>query len=441
MPRAPKEALAEQPVAEVAIEEAKRQRKAAKRTAEALAAEPDVEAEAAEAKRQRKAAKKAAAAAATEVEADVDPAEAKRQRKAAKKALEAAADAPAPPAAAGIGLSKGALKRKAKKEKRAEAKTKALAQKNPEMAARTAANAALRKKGKKTKKELYLANKAVKKKAAAQLTDGRNPSSHNVEELLKAAGLDRVDPRAVECFLTGLAYMATQKHIADHFEKASCTSSSVELLRDAETGRPNGKAFVTFASAEDALKACALTGSKIQNRWINVRLCEVRDNGKRKAPGGINAAGHPSDPGEKPEGCLSVIVNCDKSVSEASLRRFFEDCHVTGVSRMMDKTTGEFRGMAFLDFEDSAMVDKAVAKNGLSIKSHPIRVRFKADRSKEKESDAGAAQASKDAAAAEKKESKDAARGNRIAAHNRAPPVPPPSGTATKLDSDSDSDS
>lgn len=202
--------------------------------------------------------------------------------------------------------------------------------------------------------------------------------------------------------------MATAKHIEAHFVVVG--ECSAEVITDSATGRPTGKGIITFPTAEEALKACTLSGSKLQNRWINVRLCEPRDDDKAKAP--------KMEPGEKPEGCLSLILKCDKSITEASIRRFFSDCDISGVSCMTDKQTGEFRGMAFLDFEDTAMVDKAIKKHGQTIKGKPCYLRYKVEK-------------------VDTSQAKQQSQG-KVAAHNRAPPVPPPCGKATKFDSDSD---
>mmetsp|Transcript_40116 Transcript_40116/g.87597 ORF Transcript_40116/g.87597 Transcript_40116/m.87597 type:complete len:424 (+) Transcript_40116:65-1336(+) len=272
-------------------------------------------------------------------------------------------------------------------------------------------NAALREKGTLTKKQRYLAAKAAKKaeaqtqKHGVDETDGpfKLGRSRLEEEALNAAGMQKLDPRAVECFVTGLPYMATEQHIIEHFKDVGrCT---VKLMRDPSTGKSNGRGFLTFATADQALRACTFTGSKIQNRWVKVRLCEVRNTGPSRTMQEEGA-------GEKPEGCLTAVIKCDRTISEASLWKFFEDCQIAGVSCMTDKETGEFRGTAFLDFEDTGMVDKAVKKSGLTIKGHPIVLRYKQERR---------------------------VTDNRsVAPHNRAPPVPPPAGKITTFNSDSD---
>ncbi|CAK0866847.1 unnamed protein product [Prorocentrum cordatum] len=314
-----------------------------------------------------------------------------------KEAAESApcARGPAPEAVAGAGRAPRS-KRKEKAARRRE-----------ELAAKAAKNQALKKQGKLTRKEKYLAAKAAKK--AQQLpTPGGTGKAFDLEASLAAAGLEKLDPRATSCFLTGLPYMATQSHVTDHF--AAVGPCTVQLRYDAGASRSNGTGFVTFKLAEHALRACGYTGSKIQGRWIKVRLCEPR---------GSETSTGPDKPEEKPEGCLNIVIKYDKSVSEEELWAFFEECEAVNISCLQDRGTGEPRGIAFVDFEDSAMVDKAIGKNGQSIRGLPVSVRYKRD--------SPAAAASNQAS------------GGRTAAHNRAPPVPPPAGTATKFD-DSGSD-
>eukprot|EP00929_Paragymnodinium_shiwhaense_P064033 TRINITY_DN3203_c0_g1_i5.p1 TRINITY_DN3203_c0_g1~~TRINITY_DN3203_c0_g1_i5.p1 ORF type:complete len:450 (-),score=199.56 TRINITY_DN3203_c0_g1_i5:140-1489(-) len=277
-----------------------------------------------------------------------------------------------------------------------------------------AKNKQLKGKGKPTKKELYLAKKAeLKAKKNAAAVSNSSETKPNV----------KVDPRQVECFLTGLPFLATEKHIAEHF--ACVGVCSVDILRHADTGKAKGTAFIRFQTAEEAARAVEYgQGSTIQSRWINVRLCEVRNDG-RAPPPAVGALGAP------PDGCLSIVVSkLALSVTEDDLWAFFEDCKPSTISCLMNKETGDFRGIAFVDFEDTKAVAKAGKKNGQFVAGKACFIRYK----EEKAAD------TKETPAAKQKETKDAAwgSGNRIAAHNRAPPVPKPCGKRQALDSDSD---
>lgn len=291
--------------------------------------------------------------------------------------------------------------------------------------ARQKRNKKMTKKGKATKKELYLARKKAlkveKAKDVALLCDLQQRMDLQEAKTATAAGNgsgattqsgppEKVDSRAVDCFLTGLPYLATEDHVARHFE-ALGLPCQVSLMADPSGRKPhNGTGFATFATAEQAKQACDHSDTTtIQNRWIGIRVCEVRGR-----EGAAAAALKKETIADRPEGCLTAVVKCQTFVSEKSLEKFFKDCQATNISMMTDKVTGEFRGMAFVDFEDSAMVDKAVQKSGEQLKGHPVYVRYKRELKRE----GGGNQ------------------GGRIAAHNRALAVPPPSGTRKTFDDD-----
>lgn len=259
--------------------------------------------------------------------------------------------------------------RQKKKQKKLE--DKANRKKPLDESKRDERNRLLREQGKPTRSAKYKARlAALKSQALAEKTAksaaGKLGAARLEAEALAAAGLEAMDPARTECFITGLNYMSTEHNIAEHF--AAVGSCKVSILKDDSKGRSSGKAFVTFDSAEKALKACTYNATKLQKRWINIRLCEPRGGASKDAAAG---------PGERPEGCLTAVAKCDTSTSEASLWKFFEDCQVSGVKRFMDRETGDFTGQVFLDFEDGSFVDMAVKKNGKTIKGKPIQLRYK----------------------------------------------------------------
>lgn len=295
-----------------------------------------------------------------------------KKRKRHSTEEEAPAEAAPAPAAAPRSKDKGAVKLKARGAK---AKGKLDLKK-----ARERRNKALQAKGLQTKKERYLAAKAAKKadEADAKKRPFKLGGTRLEAEALAAAGLEKLDPRVTECFVKGLPYTVTEQHVQNHFKDiAPCT---VQLLMDEATGRPRGTAFLTFTLAEHALKACTLTNTRIHGRWIHVRLCELRGAkavGSEAATASRSRAEPSAEAEKRPEGCLTAVVRCDKTaVTEEDLWTFFEDCHVTGMSCISDKS-GQFRGLAFLDFEDGDMVDAAVQKNGQAINGATLAVRYK----------------------------------------------------------------
>merc|ERR1719337_326770 len=98
-----------------------------------------------------------------------------------------------------------------------------------------------------------------------------------------------------------------------------------------------------------------------------------KDKGKGKGKGG---------PGEKPDGCLAVMVmQLSDAVEEDDLWEIFEDCGtVTKVKLLYDRDTGKSRGMGFVDFEETEATDKAVKMTDTQVKGKAIYVKYNVPR-------------------------------------------------------------
>jgi nucleolin len=174
-------------------------------------------------------------------------------------------------------------------------------------------------------------------------------------------------------FLGGLPYRAQDKDIKDFF-KAAGPIDTVEL-KIGDDGRATGFGFVTFKKAESVAKAVELDGQEMMGRWIKVKVADGTE-GKRSSTGGFGSQK------PKPEGCLNVFVgNLSFDADEDSLRSMFEDCGgITSVRLATDRETGEPKGFGHVSFDDTAAVDKAIAKAGEYLKGRPIRVDYAEDR-------------------------------------------------------------
>merc|ERR550537_157623 len=89
----------------------------------------------------------------------------------------------------------------------------------------------------------------------------------------------------------------------------------MKILTDRETGESRGIGFLTFETAEEAKKALTWDGTEIDGRWIGIKAMEPRPEGKGKGKGkgegkgkGKGKGGKSEGPGEKPDGCTSVII-------------------------------------------------------------------------------------------------------------------------------------
>lgn len=94
---------------------------------------------------------------------------------------------------------------------------------------------------------------------------------------------------ATRLYVGNLAYTATDADLSDLFSGAGAVVSA-EVVRDRETGRSRGFAFVEMENAEGATKAISMfNGMNFQNR--SLRVNEAREREQREQRGGGSSGG------------------------------------------------------------------------------------------------------------------------------------------------------
>ena len=87
-------------------------------------------------------------------------------------------------------------------------------------------------------------------------------------------------------YVGNLAFAATEEDLRSHFSQAGAVKS-VTLIKDRETGRSKGFAFVEMESDADANAAIEkLNGTQLGQRSINVSIARPREEGARRPGGG-----------------------------------------------------------------------------------------------------------------------------------------------------------
>ncbi len=77
-------------------------------------------------------------------------------------------------------------------------------------------------------------------------------------------------------FVGGINFNTTEDILKDHFSQFG-EVTQLRLIRDRETGKSKGFAFITFANIEDAEKAkVTLDGSDLEGRMIGVKDARER---------------------------------------------------------------------------------------------------------------------------------------------------------------------
>lgn len=122
------------------------------------------------------------------------------------------------------------------------------------------------------------------------------------------------------------------------------------LYRD--TGRCLGYAHIQFSSEAAVELACRLNGKSLKGRYLDVAPARSRD---------AKQSGRP----RKPEGEVKTIFvkNIPYETREGQLEQIFSKYgRITGVRLGIDNQSGRCKGFAYVEFENAAAVDSAVAQ-------------------------------------------------------------------------------
>jgi len=175
-----------------------------------------------------------------------------------------------------------------------------------------------------------------------------------------------------EVLVKNVNFKIDDKGIREFFKDCGAIKN-IKWLNDTQTGRFRGIGILTFESTEVAKKAVAKNGQDLMDRQITVTFTTPRP--------GVSESGaekREQPQGEKPEGCTTCFMgNIAYSVQDSDIHEFAKDCGTIKAIRWgSDKQTGNFKGYGFVEFEDTAAVDKFAAKNGQLLKDREIRIDF-----------------------------------------------------------------
>ncbi|CAD7947042.1 unnamed protein product [Amoebophrya sp. A25] len=327
---------------------------------------------------------------AVEAAADEEP---KKKKKKTKTTEEAAAKTEEPKAAEEEPAAEAGEKKKKKKKKAAE----------EEATTETAESAAPMdvdseekpKKKKKKSADAATEEAAEEKKTSEEDAETEAPAEDKEDEEEKK---EDTSAESKEVIIFGLQWEADEEVVKKDFEECG-EIVSFRMPVDRETGKYKGMAFCEYATAEGVKKALDYNETEYSGRTLRVRICEPDGKGKGKDGKGKGKKGKDGKgkgkgkdgkgkgsytPGEKPEGCKSVILKwLNYETVEDSIRSHFEDCgDIQGIKLLTDRETGASKGMAFVDFDSEEAVDKAVKKCNSELDGKNIIVDYNTPREK-----------------------------------------------------------
>lgn len=193
------------------------------------------------------------------------------------------------------------------------------------------------------------------------------------------AGGDAAPPvDSVKVFMGNLAWKVDEHKLQEAFEDCG-QIVDITWFTDKATGQFKGAAIVEFDSKEAAGKAVAAEGREVLGRNTKCRSWEEREktsNGQGRKPL-RDAVVRPMS--EKPEGCYTLFCgNLAFDVTEEQVKEFFAPATISNIRWLTNRDTGDFRGVAFIDFADDDSLDAAAKKNGERLAGRGVRLDYQA---------------------------------------------------------------
>jgi len=189
-------------------------------------------------------------------------------------------------------------------------------------------------------------------------------------------------------FISGLPWHVDEALLRTDFSECG-EITELKLLRQNEWGevRSRGMAFLGFSAESGREEALKFNGTDYGGRVIKVNPALEReerakgdgkgkDDGKGKGKG--KSKGKPRAPlGEKPEYCTSILVkSLPSDVTEEDLYAFFKSCGEAGPTNVRIVKSAAEKGLAFVDFDDTTVVDEAIKLNATDLKGTPAHLDY-----------------------------------------------------------------
>jgi len=195
-------------------------------------------------------------------------------------------------------------------------------------------------------------------------------------------------------FIAGVPWHIKEDTLKRDFEDCGVIEDFF-MLKDNE-GYSKGKAFVTYQEKSAVEAALKFDNTEYGGRKIFVKVAEektkvapkfppkeTKAEDEAKAPPTGDKKENPTFfPVEKPEGCTSLCLKNLGSADVEDVRGFLKDVTIQSVRIVMDRMTGQSRGIAFVDFPDGEEVDKAFKYNGETLLDQTVEMRFEAPKAR-----------------------------------------------------------
>ncbi|KAJ1690313.1 hypothetical protein LUZ63_014468 [Rhynchospora breviuscula] len=213
-------------------------------------------------------------------------------------------------------------------------------------------------------KESSLTFKKEKESSYEQKASESNPSIN----------LAQSEEIAKKVYVGGIPYYSTEDDIKSFFEGCG-TVTDIDCMTFPETGKFRGIAILTFKTELAAKRAMSLDGSDMGGFYLKIQPYKGK------------GANKPDFSPQIIEGYHRIYIgNLSWDITEDDLRKLFKSCKISTIRFGTDKSTGDFKGYAHVDFQESGSLATALKLDHEVVCGRPVRIRCAVPR---KESEAG----------------------------------------------------
>ncbi|KAI3937955.1 hypothetical protein MKX01_027882 [Papaver californicum] len=187
------------------------------------------------------------------------------------------------------------------------------------------------------------------------------------EEPVKIDESQEIVEIATKVYVGGIPYYSTEDDIRSFFESCG-TITELECMSFPDTGKFRGIAMISFKTDAAAKRALALDGSDMGGLFLKIQPYKITTSRPQKS---LSADFAP----KIVEGYNRIYVgNLAWDTTEDDLKQLFKGCKISSVRLGTDKETGEFRGYAHVDFEDSLSLVMALKLDQKEVCGRPARI-------------------------------------------------------------------
>ncbi|KAM9051373.1 heterogeneous nuclear ribonucleoprotein A1-like [Megaptera novaeangliae] len=162
-------------------------------------------------------------------------------------------------------------------------------------------------------------------------------------------------------FIGGLSFETTDESLRIHFEQWGALTDCV-VMRDPNTRRSRGFAFVTYATVEEVDAAMKARPHEVDGRVGEPKRAVSREDSQR--------------PGAHLTVTKSFVGGIKEDSEEHHLRDYFEQYgKIEVIEITTDGGSGKKRGFAFVTFDNHDSVDKIVIQKYHTVNGHNCEVR------------------------------------------------------------------